>query len=84
MDCTSRREFLRRLSALGAASMLPSCATMQPASSRPTLIDTHHHFYAPAYQKAWLDWDAERKVPTFQTQREWSPARWWRRWTRPG
>lgn len=71
----SRRQFLRGMGALGVASLLPSCATMPKASSRPTLIDTHHHFYAPAYQKGWLDWAAARKIPVFQTQREWSPAR---------
>jgi predicted TIM-barrel fold metal-dependent hydrolase len=79
-DPRSRRQFLGGLGALGAAALLPSCATMQqpsaqPASGRPTLIDTHHHFYAPPYQKAWLEWDAARNIPTFQTQREWSPAR---------
>ena len=71
----SRREFLRGLGALGVASLLPSCATMQPAAAKPTLIDTHHHFYAPPYQKAWLDWDAARNIPSFQTQKEWSPTR---------
>jgi predicted TIM-barrel fold metal-dependent hydrolase len=71
----SRRHFLHGLGALGAASLLPSCATIQPASARPTRIDTHHHFYAPPYQKAWLDWDAARKIPSFQTQKDWSPAK---------
>jgi predicted TIM-barrel fold metal-dependent hydrolase len=69
-----RREFLQGLGALGATSLLPSCATMQPASGR-TLVDTHHHFYAPTYQKAWLDWAAARKAFVFPTQREWTPAR---------
>jgi len=71
----SRRQFLQGLGALGAASLLPSCATMQQASGRPTGIDTHHHFYAPPYQKAWLDWNAARKMPGFQTQNDWAPAR---------
>ena len=70
-----RRDFLQTLGAVGAASLLPSCVTMEPASSRPRLIDTHHHFYAPDYQKAWLDWATARKQFVFPTQRTWSPAR---------
>jgi len=70
-----RRDFLQTLGAVGAASLLPSCVTMEPASSRPRLIDTHHHFYAPDYQKAWIDWAAARKQFVFPTQRTWSPAR---------
>jgi predicted TIM-barrel fold metal-dependent hydrolase len=27
------------------------------------LIDTHHHFYPPAYQKAWAAWDDQRGLP---------------------
>lgn len=69
-----RRDFLRSLGALGAASLLPSCATMQAGAGR-TLIDTHLHFYAPSYQKAWLDWATARKQFLFPTQRAWSPAK---------
>jgi hypothetical protein len=51
---TARRRFLGSLGAIGAASLLPASdgRAQQPAG---TLIDTHHHFYAPEYQKAWLD-----------------------------
>ena len=76
----SRRQFLRGLGVLGATALLPSCASMQQPSAqaaapRPSLIDTHHHFYAPPYQKAWRDWDAARNIPTFQSQKDWSPTR---------
>ena len=47
----SRRRFMQSLGALGVASLFPAgTAVSQPAA--PKLIDTHHHFYAPAYQKA--------------------------------
>src|SRR5207302_6375133 len=36
------------------------------------VIDTHHHFYPPAYQKAWLDWEDARKIPHFKTQVAWT------------
>ena len=39
------------------------------------LIDTHHHFYAPEYQKAWLAWDEKRNIPNFPSQVAWTPAR---------
>jgi len=68
----SRRGFLGGMGALGAAALLPSCAST--GEGRGRLIDTHHHFYAPAYQKAWLDWEDARKIPHFQTQVHWSRA----------
>src|SRR5438105_11539960 len=68
----SRRRFMAAAGAFGATAMLPEgVAVAQPA---PNLIDTHHHFYAPAYQKAWLDWEDARKIPHFQTQVNWSRA----------
>src|SRR5260370_40692196 len=70
----SRRRSLKAAGAAGAAALLPGCAGMRE-SSGARLIDTHHHFYAPAYQKAWLDWEDERKIPHFQTQVNWSRAR---------
>jgi predicted TIM-barrel fold metal-dependent hydrolase len=45
---------------------------MDAATAAPKLIDTHHHFYPPAYQKAWLDWEDERKIPHFTQQVGWS------------
>ena len=36
------------------------------------MIDTHFHFYPPAYQNAWLDWEKKRNLPHFPTQVAWS------------
>src|SRR5215469_10820567 len=33
------------------------------AADGSKLIDTHHHFYPPPYQKAWADWEDQRKIP---------------------
>src|SRR5580693_6940602 len=71
--CASRRQFLAGNAALGAAAMLPGAkASAQGAPSK--LIDTHHHFYPPAYQKAWADWEDQRKIPHFGVQLSWTPA----------
>ncbi len=67
----SRRHVLAGLGTLGAAGMLPAGLVLgQGAGAR--LIDTHHHFYPPAYQKAWLDWEDARKLPHFPTQVAWT------------
>jgi predicted TIM-barrel fold metal-dependent hydrolase len=66
---TTRREFLYALGALTAG-----CATGGSQDSR-SIIDTHHHFYAPEYQKAWLDWEAKRSIPHFPQQVGWSRAK---------
>ena len=60
---------LGALAAAGAA--LPGCAA-PAAGSAPGLIDTHHHFYPPEYQKAWLDWEDKRNIPHFTQQVGWS------------
>jgi 6-methylsalicylate decarboxylase len=65
----SRRALLAGAGALGAASLLPSGVTRAQADR---VIDTHHHFYPPAYQKAWLDWEDARKLPHFPTQVTWT------------
>src|SRR5215208_503573 len=70
---TTRRSFLGTLGALGAAQ-LAGCSMRNTGESR-NLIDTHHHFYAPEYQKAWLDWEAKRNIPHFQQQVGWSRAK---------
>lgn len=67
----SRRHVLAGLGTLGAAAALPSGLVLgQGASAR--LIDTHHHFYPPDYQKAWLGWEEKRKLPHFPQQVAWS------------
>ena len=68
-----RRKFIHALGGLGAAAVLPSCATLSPP--KQAWIDTHHHFFSPEYQKAWLDWEAARKIPSFESQRAWNTAR---------
>lgn len=67
----SRRQFLAGAAALGAAALLPGGET--PALAAPAkLIDTHHHFYPPAYQKAWADWEDQRKIPHLGVQLAWT------------
>jgi predicted TIM-barrel fold metal-dependent hydrolase len=56
------------------ANILPATmARGQSANSK--VIDTHYHFYPPAYQKAWLDWEDERKIPHFANQLGWMRER---------
>jgi 6-methylsalicylate decarboxylase len=76
MKKINRREFVQTLGALGAASVLPGCAGIagSPPSGR-RVIDTHHHFYAPAYQDAWLGWEKKRNIPHFPQQVGWSKAK---------
>ena len=70
---TSRRYFLRGAAGVGAATLLHGNKTnAQGASSK--LIDTHHHFYPPAYQKAWGDWEDRRKLPHLGVQLTWTKA----------
>jgi predicted TIM-barrel fold metal-dependent hydrolase len=67
----SRRSLLAGAGALAAASILPSRkASAQGAA--PKVIDTHHHFYPPSYQKMWLGWEDARKLPHFPGQVAWS------------
>jgi predicted TIM-barrel fold metal-dependent hydrolase len=71
----SRRSFVQMLGAaagLGALGAgLTGCTTAAGVAA-PGIIDTHHHFYPPEYQKAWLDWEDERKIPHFPQQVGWS------------
>jgi 6-methylsalicylate decarboxylase len=69
--CGSRRQFLAGAAALGATALLPGQeASAQAAKTK--LIDTHHHFYPPTYQKAWADWEDQRKIPHFGVQMTWT------------
>jgi 6-methylsalicylate decarboxylase len=38
------------------------------------LIDTHHHFYPPAYMKSWFDWEDARNIPHYAAQVAWTPT----------
>src|SRR5215831_18171216 len=72
----SRRRFVAGALAMGAAADLwakPTVALAQSSvTSQRTLIDTHHHFYPPEYQKLWLDYEDARKQPHFPGQVAWS------------
>ena len=69
----SRRQFLAGLGAVGATSLLAAPALRaQPAKN---VIDTHHHFYPPAYLKKMDDWESARKIPHYPGVPEWTPAR---------
>jgi len=67
----SRRDFLAGAATFAGASLLPTGLTLGQGANRK-IIDTHHHFYPPDYQKAWLAWEVERKIPHFPTQVAWT------------
>jgi predicted TIM-barrel fold metal-dependent hydrolase len=69
----SRRGFIGGTAALGLAGAL--FAKPSVAAPAATLIDTHHHFFPPAYQKAWLEWEDARRVPHFPSQVAWSKSK---------
>ena len=52
----SRRTFLAAALA-GCAATTIAMRGRAVAADGSKLIDTHHHFYPPPYQKAWADWD---------------------------
>ena len=70
---SSRRGFLAGLGALGVASVVPTVAAR--GQTKPTLIDTHLHFYPPEYQKLWLDYEDARKQPHFPGQVAWTRSK---------
>ena len=68
-----RRGFLQSLvglAAIAGGATVAGCASTTPGA--PSWIDTHHHFYPPEYQKAWLDWEDKRNIPHFAQQVGWS------------
>jgi 6-methylsalicylate decarboxylase len=66
-----RRRFLFGAGALVAASVAPGGFALGQSESRK-LIDTHHHFYPPAYQTAQFAWEDQRKIPHFPQQVAWT------------
>jgi predicted TIM-barrel fold metal-dependent hydrolase len=69
--CTSRRSFLAGAAAVGASAALGGGGGPARAATAK-LIDTHHHFYPPTYQKAWADWEDQRKIPHLGVQLTWT------------
>jgi predicted TIM-barrel fold metal-dependent hydrolase len=67
----SRRHFLAGAAAVGASALLAGAeATAQPSPAK--LIDTHHHFYPPTYQKAQIAWEDQHHVPHLGVQGDWN------------
>jgi hypothetical protein len=69
----SRRRFLAGLGAVAAAAMLPAPAALGQAATK--LIDTHHHFFPPAYLKRQMEWEGARRMPPYPGVPDWTPAR---------
>src|SRR3954470_2218664 len=70
---SSRRQFLAGLGATGLAAALPAPAVH--AQGAKTLIDTHNHFYPPAYLAMQKEWEGKRHIPPYKLMVEWSPAK---------
>lgn len=68
----SRRQFVAGAVAFGSASVLQGGRALAQGRG---LIDTHHHFYPPRYQKLWLDYEDAHKQPHFPGQVAWSKAK---------
>jgi predicted TIM-barrel fold metal-dependent hydrolase len=69
----SRRRFLAGLGAAAAATALPTPAIR--AQGARDVIDTHFHYYPPAYRDAWKEWEAARRIPAFPGVFDWTPAK---------
>src|SRR5215831_20780523 len=57
MSSSSRRQFLTTLAAFGASTVLPARALVAQRaakSTRPGLIDVHHHVFPPDFVKSTL------------------------------
>jgi 6-methylsalicylate decarboxylase len=68
--CGSRRQFLAGAAAFGATAMLPGGEA--PAQAAPAkLIDTHHHYYPPAYQKALAEREGQNNGSRLGIQLTW-------------
>jgi 6-methylsalicylate decarboxylase len=76
---TARRSMLKTLGSLGLLGAAGVTGTAGLSASDPAVaqtprrvIDTHHHFYPPEYQKAWFDWEDKRNIPHFSQQEGWT------------
>jgi predicted TIM-barrel fold metal-dependent hydrolase len=73
-EALSRRRLLTAMAVAGIGAAVPAASWAQAQPPRLSLVDTHHHFYAPEYQKAWHDWEDQHKRPHNALQASWSPA----------
>src|SRR4029450_13318839 len=69
----SRRQFLASLGTLGVATILRTPIAFGQTEGK--LVDTHHHFYPPAYLKRQMEWEGARKMLPFPGVADWTPAR---------
>jgi predicted TIM-barrel fold metal-dependent hydrolase len=72
-----RRRLLQGMGsiALGSLALLGTgCTAMGSGmgSGSTRVVDTHHHYFPPEYQKAWLDWEDKRSIPHFTNQVAWT------------
>jgi len=71
----TRRDFMKQVGGISAGAAIGGASALNLGSAFAAdaqVIDTHHHFYSPSYQKAWLDWDDQNNVPHFPTQVAWT------------
>ena len=68
----SRRTVLGSIAAVGAGALLPTLAPDAKAADKPRRIDTHHHFFAPEWKEAELDWVAKTHGFMFPGNRDWT------------
>src|SRR5271169_6276035 len=72
---TSRRGFIAAAGALGASALLPRAAAAQ-APQKPYRIDTHYHFFPPAYLEPLAEWGRRSGFGGLQApQRDWTIAK---------
>jgi predicted TIM-barrel fold metal-dependent hydrolase len=71
----SRRQILTAAAALGAGALLPRVAAAQ-APLPPYRIDTHYHYFPPAYLEPLAEWGRRSGFGGLQApQRDWSIAK---------
>jgi predicted TIM-barrel fold metal-dependent hydrolase len=71
----SRRRFIAAAGALGASALLPRAANAQ-APQKPYRIDTHSHYFPPAYLEPLAEWGRRGGFGGLQApQRDWSVAK---------
>jgi predicted TIM-barrel fold metal-dependent hydrolase len=74
-SAASRRQFLTAAAAVGASALLPRGATAQ-TPQKPYRIDTHYHFFPPAYLEPLAEWGRRSGFGGLQApQRDWTIAK---------